>query len=86
MNKKEKKLQRENKILCDENVSLFYENEILWDEMESAWGIIANAHGGDWDLASKASGWKKAAKRWRNRYHFLLKKYGPILSEEPDVI
>lgn len=34
--------------------------------MESAWGLIANAYGGDWDKASPKSGWKKAAERWRD--------------------
>lgn len=33
-------------------------------DMEVAWGIIANAFGGDWDLAQK--GWKEAAERWRD--------------------
>ena len=39
--------------------------------LESAWGIIANAYGGDWDLASPTSGWKEAAERWRDRYHVI---------------
>jgi hypothetical protein len=34
--------------------------------LEMAWGIIANAYGGNWDLSSPASGWKKSAERWRN--------------------
>lgn len=37
--------------------------------LETAWGIIANAYGGNWDLASEASGWKAAAERWRDAYH-----------------
>ena len=37
--------------------------------LETAWGIIANAHGGDWDAASEASGWRAAAERWRDEYH-----------------
>lgn len=41
----------------------------LLDSQEAAWGIIANAYGGDWDLASEASGWKEAAERWRDAYH-----------------
>lgn len=36
---------------------------------ELAWGLIANAYGGDWDLASEASGWKAAAELWRDKYH-----------------
>lgn len=42
------------------------EIERLRGDMETAWVIIANAYGGDWDQASKASGWKKAAERWRD--------------------
>lgn len=37
--------------------------------LESAWGLIANAYGGDWKLASNASGWKEAAEKWRDQYH-----------------
>lgn len=42
------------------------------DLLEAAWGLIANAYGGDWDLASPASGWKEAAERWRDQYHKTL--------------
>ena len=38
----------------------------LRDDMETAWGIIANAYGGDWDASSPTSGWKQAATRWRD--------------------
>jgi hypothetical protein len=38
----------------------------LQNLVDSAWGIIANAYGGDWALASK--GWKAAAERWRDKY------------------
>lgn len=41
----------------------------LEDMLKMAWGLIANAYGGDWDLASDVSGWKAAAERWRDRYH-----------------
>jgi hypothetical protein len=34
--------------------------------LEMAWGIIANAYGGNWHRASEVSGWKKAAERWRD--------------------
>lgn len=34
------------------------------NDLEAAWGIIANAFGGDWGAASPE--WKKAAERWRD--------------------
>ena len=37
------------------------------DLLEAAWGLIANAHNGDWDLAPTE--WKEAAARWRDAYH-----------------
>lgn len=36
------------------------------DGIEMAWGLIANAHGGNWDLATEE--WRKAAERWRDIY------------------
>lgn len=42
------------------------EDKINDDLTEEAWGIIANAYGGDWELAS--SEWKTAAERWRDQY------------------
>lgn len=35
--------------------------------LETAWGIIANAYGGDWQLAG--TDWHEAAIRWRDKYH-----------------
>ena len=32
--------------------------------IELAWGLIANAHGGDWQNASPK--WRRAAERWRD--------------------
>ncbi len=45
---------------------------LLCDSEEAAWGLIANAWGGDWDQASEKSGWKVAAEKWRDEYHKLL--------------
>lgn len=42
--------------------------ELLQASEEAAWGLIANAYGGNWDLATPASGWKAAAERWRDAY------------------
>jgi hypothetical protein len=50
------------------------ENE-LWDMLEAAWGIIANAGGGDW---KKETGvWQEAAARWREHWHKLLESRAP---------
>jgi hypothetical protein len=38
--------------------------------LELAWGLIANANGGNWDLATPD--WREAAIHWRANYHFLL--------------
>jgi hypothetical protein len=43
----------------------------LQDLAESAWGVIANAYGGDWELAQNPD-WKPAAERWREEYHSSL--------------
>lgn len=46
-------------------------NANLMASMETAWGIIANAHGGDWSKA--APEWKRAAERWRDEdWHVAL--------------
>lgn len=37
----------------------------LREELEPAWGIIANAHGGDWQKATRE--WQVAAAQWRDR-------------------
>jgi hypothetical protein len=52
-------------------------NESNWnypvDLIEAAWGLIANAAGGDWNEADKLSpGWKRAAEEWRDAYHKTL--------------
>lgn len=39
---------------------------IMGNAIEEAWGIIANAHGGDWSKASAE--WREAAERWRDEY------------------
>lgn len=57
--------------------------EQLEDSEELAWGLIANAYGGDWDLASEASGWKAAAERWRDAYHAIRVIRGDKV-EEPN--
>jgi hypothetical protein len=42
-----------------------------WGDLAySAWVIIANAHEGDWNAAPPD--WRKAAERWRDRFHEML--------------
>ena len=36
------------------------------DALETAWGVIANAGGGDWTRETEI--WQGAAARWRGRY------------------
>jgi hypothetical protein len=43
------------------------------DLLETAWGVIANAYGGNWDQADDV--WRSAAERWRDRWHELLKQH-----------
>lgn len=42
--------------------------------LESAWGLIANAGGGNWDFETKA--WEEAAIRWRDKYGAWADKTG----------
>ena len=44
--------------------------DLLEDLLMTAWGIIANAGGGDWDTQTPE--WKAAAERWRDRWHATL--------------
>lgn len=44
----------------------------LMDLLEIAWGVIANAGGGDWNKESKD--WRDAAAKWRDEYHAALDK------------
>jgi hypothetical protein len=43
------------------------------DLLESAWGIIANAGGGDW--TTQTAEWQEAARRWRDSYHEAIKPF-----------
>lgn len=58
------------------------ENARLLDGMETAWGVIANAHGGDWLLASPE--WREAAERWRDHHwHAALRRRGALATHAP---
>lgn len=41
------------------------------DLLYAAWGIIANAGGGDWDRETFE--WIEAARKWRDKYHAIQK-------------
>ena len=53
------------------------------DLIEAAWGIIANAQGGDWDAATPK--WKQAAERWRDGYHDNVANQPQLFSEEDQI-
>ena len=53
----------------------FLEAKTVSDSEEMAWGIIANAYGGNWDLAGEE--WRTAAEKWRDDYHSRLSKAQP---------
>jgi len=57
----------------------------MHDMLETAWGIIANAWGGDWTQANLD--WQRAATRWRDRYHQRLSKLhmSDMVEPEPDL-
>ena len=59
------------------------EIERLQESEELAWGLIANAYGGDWNLASEASGWKAAAECWRDAYLATLPSPSSETVEKP---
>jgi hypothetical protein len=50
-------------------------NPTALDVYERAFGIIANAHGGNWNEASPE--WRRAAENFRDAYHAALARRGP---------
>ena len=51
-----------------------------YEMLETAWGIIANAGGGNWGIES--ADWKAAAEKWRDAYHQHLEDDRTALSEK----
>jgi len=49
--------------------------------LELAWGVIANAGGGDW--TTQTPEWQEAAARWRDQYHAALSKEVEAKPESP---
>jgi hypothetical protein len=45
------------------------------DLVEAAWGLVANAWGGEWSQASEM--WRDAATHWRAAYHESLRSENP---------
>src|SRR5688572_2265632 len=57
--------------MIPELAELFAEKVDKYHEiMDLAWGVIANAGDGDWE--GESAGWRKAAVRWREKYHAML--------------
>ena len=52
--------------------SIKAEDKNLLDMLELAWGVIANAGGGDWE--TQTDDWQEAAVRWRDRYHSFIEE------------
>lgn len=52
------------------------------DLLENAWGLLANAGGGDW--ARESVEWADAAGRWRDDYHKLLDHTKALLDANSD--
>ena len=55
-------------IKCYKRRKIMNENNIAshqaFSDIEAAWGLIANAYGGDWEKASPE--WKESAEKWRD--------------------
>lgn len=62
---------------AEEYPTALAEVERLRSDMETAWGLIANAYGGDWSKAP--ANWSEAARRWRDEV------WPPSASKERDV-
>jgi len=46
-----------------------------------AWGLVANAGGGDWETQTPE--WQEAAAAWRDAYHLTLAPAGTVELEPP---
>lgn len=52
------------------------------EAIEAAWGLIANASGGDWSKESPE--WQEAAARWRDRYMIDRTNFPPAAEMQPN--
>lgn len=57
------------------------EAEKLEEMLHSAWGVIANAGAGNWELESQE--WRAAAEVWRDKYHNRFWPKAPAAQSEP---
>ncbi len=69
--------------MTDNALALLAEDGWTWpdDLLEAAWGIIANAGGGDW--TTQTPEWQEAAARWRDAYHEHGARLLAALRDEP---
>lgn len=70
-------LRRAAALFHNERAQLLESAADLLDHLETAWGVIANANGGNWDSASQD--WRTAAEKWRDRWHEILRS--PIMDK-----
>ena len=68
--------EQEVTVLKDEIVK-------LGNILEAAWGVIANAGGGNWEIETKD--WQEAAARWRDNYHTQALMIGANYNEKIEV-
>jgi hypothetical protein len=54
--------------------------EALHSAVDAAWGILANAFGGNWDQASPE--WRQAAERWRDEHILRRRPTGTVLTSK----
>jgi len=69
-----------NKALEDAEARLELDATELFDHLEWAWGIIANAYGGNWQNAPK--GWREAAESWRDKWTDILSHH--LIADEEE--
>jgi hypothetical protein len=67
-------------VLFDSDVERRQIVDSLYTQLDAAWGIIANAGGGDWKTQTQE--WREAAERWRDCYTGSALKPQPSLTEQ----
>lgn len=67
--------------LLEQNKTLAGQVSALVDHLEIAWGLIANASGGDWTHPSNHKDWRPAAERWRDTFFRLSEDSASTMRE-----